>query len=234
MKEAQFFFLSMLMMLPGLVLAQKDTSQTLRFKVQAETGQYKIFPEDNYLFTGHKNRIRISQRGSKRPFNVKISNGTITKVKGDSIFQVEGNEGTSAILSIEETKGGKSKVVMTREYKVVGYPRVQLGGVKCDSSITRILLAGGIMSAVYEELNMKIKVESFKMDILKDSKFIQDSSTNARLTTPMKQYVAKLNNGSIVYFTDIVYKGADGKPKKIPMFRVFLTDEGKDAWIFGM
>lgn len=215
-------------------VAQQDTSKILHYVVKGSSTNYRIFPVDNYLFVGCRNKIKITTIGKNKIAEVKITNGTITKTAIDSIYVITNLIPGTALLSIYETgKDGKKKlVVMNKEYNVVDYPKLNYNGTKCDSVITRLMLNGGMMYAVYDKKLGRVEVAGYKMDILENGKYITDSTTNNRVSKKMRAYIYNLKEGSIVYIKDVKYYLADGTLKVDPIFRLFIgkDEEKPSAW----
>ena len=214
-------------------IAQQDTSKILHYIVKGSSTNYKIFPEDNYLFVECRNKIKITATGKNKISEVKITNGTITKTAIDSIYVITQLIPGTALLSIYETgKDGKKKVIMNKEYIVVDYPKLNYNGTRCDSVITRLMLNGGMLYAVYDKKLGRIDVAGFKMDILENGKITTDSTTGNRVSKKMRAYVYNLKEGSIVYIKDVKYYKADGTLKVEPIFRMFIgkDEEKPSAW----
>ena len=211
-----------------------NSDSVIHYKVKYSNNDYVFLPADNYLFVGGKNKITITNTKGK-PFEVKLINGNIKKIQGDSVFEIEGlvNMG-KALLSIYETDAnGKRKPVLNKPYSVITYPIVKFGGVASDSAMPVIMLAAGGMYANYKSLNTKVPVTGFKMEFYENGKFTLDSSLNNRLSKKMLAYVGKLKPGSMVYFTEIKYKNPNGSEETAPIFRVFIIKQ-KDVTSFGM
>ena len=213
--------------------AQKDTSKILHYVVNGSSSNYKVFPEDNYLFVLCRNKIKITSVGPNQILEVKINNGTITKTTIDSIYLIKDLIPGTAMLSIyAKGKDGKKKLVMNKEYNVIDYPKLSYNGSKCDSSITRLMLNGGMFYALYEKKLGKVDVAGFKMDIWDNGKIVTDSSTNNRVSKKMRSYIVNTKPGTILYLRDVKFYLADGTLKVVPIFRLFLAaDEDRpSAW----
>jgi hypothetical protein len=206
--------------------SQNDTTKVAEFKVQGKVTGYDIFPSDSYLFLRNKNKIKIAPKQKGTEFEVKITNGKITKGTEEGVYFVEDLLPTGVLLSIYERKKDKSlKLVMNKPYTVIPFPIVKIAGVKCDSAISRIQLAAGTFYGEYKSSIHKVKINGFKMECFKDGKFYEDSSATGRLTPSMLQYVSKLKPGSMIFFKDFRFTGSDGAVKYIPVFRVFITED---------
>jgi hypothetical protein len=221
------YFAYSVIFISTLSYAQKD-STTLKYKVKAPKSAYEIFPLDNYLFSECPNKIKIVSRSGGKIAEVKINAGMLSKTKNDSIYIIDNLIGEKMLLSVYAlTKDGKKKIVLNKQYTIVPYPKLQFGGVKSDSAIIKPLLAGGKMSVEYEGFNSYSKIVSFKMDILSEGKFIQDSSSTDRLTQKMRDYIKTMREGSIAYFKDVKYVNAKGRVQNVPIFRLFVIEDEK-------
>jgi hypothetical protein len=206
--------------------AQKDTTKIPEFKVQGKLSGYDIFPSDNYLFLRNRNTIRITPKQKGTVFEVKVTNGTITKTKEEGVYIIENLVPAEVLLSIyEKKKDGKAKLVMNKPYTVIPFPIIKIAGVKCDSAISRIQLAAGTFNGEYKGSKQKVKVKGFKMECFKDGKFYEDSSSTGRLSPTMLDYTSKLKPGSMIYFKEFKIMGSDGSVKIIPIYRVFITED---------
>ena len=211
-----------------LSFAQKNTTidSVVHFKVKYSNGDYKFFPADNYLFVGSQNKIKITNTKGKY-FEVKLTNGSIKKIKGDSVYEIDGlvNMGNTLLSIYEKDVKGKKRIVLNKPFTVVAFPTVKFAGVRSDSAMPTIMLAAGSMYADYKSINKKIPVTSFKMEFYENEKFTLDSSLNNRLSKKMLAYVEKLKPGSLIYLTDIKYKTPNGGEKTEPIYRVFIIKE---------
>ena len=215
--------------------AQKSQTTVLNYVVKANSSNYRIFPEDNYLFVGKKNCIKILIKGKNKISTIKVSNGRILKTKIDTVYIIDNLKAGICLLSMyEKAKNGKNKLIQNKQYKVIDYPIISINNVKSDSSISKLLLCGGIVKARYDRLGIEAQVVGFKMDILENDTFITDSSTNDRLTKKMRLYVNTLKEGSLVYMKDVKYVKANGTMKIDPIFRLFLGKEEKTYYEFNV
>lgn len=213
--------------------AQKSQSTVLNYVVKVNSSNYRIFPEDNYLFVDKKNCIKLSIKGKNNISSIKVSNGRIVKTKVDTVYIIDNVKGGICLLSLyEKAKNGKNKLIQNKQYKVVDYPIISINNVKSDSSISKLLLCGGIVKARYDRLGIEAQVIGFKMDIFENDSFVTDSSTNDRLTKKMRLYVNGLKEGSLVYIKDVKYVKANGTMKTDPIFRLFLGKEEKNYYEF--
>jgi len=205
-----------------LFFAQNDTNKVLKYTVKSSGATYKIFPEDNYLFVDSRNKIKIITSDKIKKYELKITNGMITKSNNDSIYIITNTIAGPALLSIFEVdKNNKRKLVMNKEYKVIGYPQLMWNGVKSDSVITRLMLNGGKFYAIDKKVG-RLEVESFKMDILYNGEFTTDSVIGNRVSPKMRKYITDIKEGSIVYIKDVKYHTLNGKLKVEPIFRLFI------------
>ena len=208
--------------------AQKDTSKVLHYVVKGSSASYKIFPEDNYLFVGCKNKVKITALGNNKNFEVKITNGNINNTDNDSIYYIKDLVPGTALLSIYAVGKNKvKKLVLNKQYKVIDYPKLSYSGYYCDSAITRLMLMAGSLYTVYEKNSARIEVKSFKMEIIENDDFITDSTSNNRLSKKMRNYLEKMSPGSIIYIKDVKYHLADGTIKTEPIFRLFIDRDEK-------
>jgi hypothetical protein len=151
---------------------QKDTAKIPEFKVQGKVTGYEIFPSDSYLFLCNKNKIKITPKQKGTEFEVKITNGKLTKGTEEGVYFIEALRPAPALLSIYEKKKDKSlKLAMNKPYTVIPFPIVKIAGVKCDSAISRIQLAAGNFYGEYKSSVQKIKVNGFKMECFKGLKW---------------------------------------------------------------
>ena len=222
----------------AVVNAQTNSNNVAEYHVNADNSNYIFYPNDSYFFAGtHRNKIKITQKGVAKKIEVSVNNGKITKLS-DSVFVVSALKPGTAMLSIYElTKDNKKKIVKNKEYSVFDYPNMSINGVKCDSFISKILLAGGIIKAFAEIENKKtyLKVLGFKMEIYNAAKgFSLDSSITDKLTSTMRKYVSSINDGGIFYIREIKYSFPDGTTGVIPMYRVFLVKDDRRPFEFGM
>jgi hypothetical protein len=205
---------------------QKDTAKIPEFKVQGKVTGYEIFPSDSYLFLCNKNKIKITPKQKGTEFEVKITNGKLTKGSEEGVYFIDALLPAPALLSIYEKKKDKSlKLAMNKPYTVIPFPIVKIAGVKSDSAISRIQLAAGNFYGEYKSSIQKVKVSGFKMECFKDGKFYEDSSSTGRLTPSMLDYISKLKPGSMIFFKDFKFIGSDGTIKYIPVYRVFITED---------
>jgi hypothetical protein len=208
------------------VVAQKDTTKIPEFKIQGKMSGYDIFPPDNYLFLQNRNKIRITPKQKGTVFDVKVTNGMITKTKEEGVYIIENVVPTEVLLSIyEKKKDGKPKLVMNKPYSVIPFPMIKIAGVRCDSAISRIQLAAGVFYGEYKGSKQKVKVSGFKMECFKDGKFYEDSSSTGKLTPTMLDYTSKLKPGAMIFFKEFKIMGSDGAVKIIPIYRVFITED---------
>lgn len=215
-----------LCLLSQLSKAQKDS--ITRYKVKFTNGDYTFTPADGYLFMNSKNKIKITN-SRHYSFEVKLVGGSIKKIAGDSVFEIDGLvKPGNTLLSIYETDTkGKKRAVLNKPFTVIPYPKVKFSGVACDSACTALKLASGTMNIHYSGLNMKTPVTSFKMEFYEKDKFVLDSSFSNRLSKKMLAYIEKLKPGSLVYISDIRYKDPNGIEHREPIYRVFIIPENK-------
>lgn len=218
----------------GFCLAQEDSTRVLQYQVTGDkSNKYSIFPLDDYLFVGCNNKIKITANDLNELVEVRISNGKIVKNEKDGSYIISGLIGGIAMLSLyEKDKKGNEIVVKNKRYTVINYPQLNLGGTKCDSVISRILLCGGLFFAEFKDKQYKSPVLSFKMDMYRQNKFSQDSSNTNKLSADMRAYVSGLSAGAIVYLTDIKFKHIDGSIKTEPIFRLFIGNESAKPFGF--
>ncbi len=218
---------------PACIAQKTKTDSITTFKVRYSNGDYKFFPEDGYLFTGSKNKLRITNTKGEK-FEVKITNGSISK-SADSTFVIQGltNYGVTLVSIFETDAKGKKKLVLNKPFTVVSFPKVKFGGVASDSAMSALMLAVGTMSVYYKSIKTKVPVTGFKMEFYEKEKFILDSSVNNRLSKKMLAYVEKLKPGSLVYITDIKYKDQNGAEHTEPVYRVFIIKD-KEIIKFGI
>jgi hypothetical protein len=201
----------------------------VHFKVRYNTADYIFFPADGYLFVSSKNKICIAN-SRHIPFEVKITNGTITKTS-DSTFVIGGlvNMGSTLVSVFETDAGGKKKLVANRPYTVVSYPKIKFAGVACDSAAPAIRLAAGSLYVHYKSINQKVPVTGFKMEFYEKERFTLDSSGTNRLTKKMLAYLEKLKPGSLLYLSNIKYKDPNGNEQTDPVYRVFIIKENNQV-----
>ena len=197
------------------------------FKVRYSNGDYNFLPADNYLFVGGKNRIKITN-SKRKTFEVKLANGSIKKIKGDSVFEIDelASIGKSLLSIYEVDAKGNKKLVLNKPYSVIPYPIVKFSGVASDSAMPALMLAAGGLYAHYKSIKTKILVSSFKMEFYENEKFVLDSSVNNRLSKKMLTYVNKLKPGSMVYITNIKFKDPNGSERMEPIYRLFIIKFG--------
>lgn len=219
---------SLFVIISTAVTAQQKTKpdSITHYKVKFSNGDYKFTPADGYLFLRTKNRIKITNTKGK-PFAAKLVGGNISKVIGDSIFEIDGliKPGNVLICLYEKDAKGKDKPVLNKPVTVVPYPKAKFAGVACDSAMPAIQLAMGTFNIHYDALKMKVPVTSFKMEFYDKGKFTLDSSNNNKLSKKMLQYVEKLKPGSLVYLSDIKYKDPNGKIQSEAVYRAFIIKE---------
>jgi hypothetical protein len=211
--------------------AQKDS--ITHFKVKYTNADYTFTPADGYFFVGSKNKLKITNN-RQCPFEVKASNGSVTKIN-DSTYVIDNltDFGTTLLSVFERDTKGKKRITVNRPYSVVAHPNVRFSGVPCDSAMPAIKLATGTMSIYYKNINQKLPVTSFKMEFYEKDKFVLDSSFSNRLSKKMLAYIEKLKPGSLVYMSDIRYKDPNGTEHREPIYRVFIIPENK-VMKFGM
>lgn len=213
--------------LPGR--AQESKKDTIsKFTVRTARTDYRFTPADSYLFTGCRNKLKITNAG-KRKFEVRIVGAAIKKCGNDSMFEIDGfvKPGNALLCIYETDANGKKKAVLNKPVSVVPYPKARFGGVACDSAMSALRLATSTFNIHYPALKMKVPVTSFKMELYENGKFTLDSATGNRLNKKMLVYLEKLKPGSIVYFTDIRYKDPNGNKHTEGVFRVFIIPENK-------
>jgi hypothetical protein len=200
-----------------------QNSNDLKFKVVATQGKVKIFPEDNFLFVDHRNKIKIRLTGSGVISEVMLQGGSI---KGnDSLYIARVTSGEKALLSVYETlPGGKKVLAATKQYIIIQNPEVTVNGVGNDSTIDKLSFAGGRVKGKYNSIQNRPQVISFKMSMLKGQEFVNDSVTGDRFSKPMRLYIDSRKNGDLVYLTDIKIKGVDNKVTVYPALRLFVVD----------
>ncbi|MEO6303093.1 MAG: hypothetical protein ABIP51_07955, partial [Bacteroidia bacterium] len=187
---------------------------------------------DNYLFIGYDNHIKVLANPKATPFTCGITNGKVTTLT-DSTFVIKNLLPVTTLLSVYvKDKNGKPKLALNKPYAYVPFPTIKISGVKCDSAITRLMLAAGTFYAEFKNIG-KFQVKSFKMDMYINKEFVQDSSSTGRLTKKMLEYISSSKSGSLLYFKDLKFGTADGVPKTEPIYRVFLIDDNKSALKFG-
>jgi hypothetical protein len=196
----------------------------LQITVVANNSSITVFPEDNYLFQGSRNRIKIIMK-SGQISKVTLMGGTITGT--DSMYIAEVNGSDKALLSVyEKTSGGKEKLVFNKEYRIVPYPMANFNGVRNDSVIDKLSLMGGFLKA-NQSLGPGVKITSFKMLIEKDGKFALDSIQGNRLSKEMRLYINRMRNGSVALIEEIKYTDPYGEEKTIPALRLFVVEAEK-------
>lgn len=230
------WFSSLLILVTPVASAQNKSKpdSVIHYKVKFSNGDYTFTPADGYLFLRTKNRIKITNTKGK-PFTAKLVGGNISKVIGDSIFEIDGliKPGNVLICLYEKDAKGKDKAVLNKPVTVVPYPKAKFAGVACDSAMPAIQLALGSFNIHYDALRMKVPVTSFKMEFYENGKFTLDSSNNNKLSKKMLQYVEKLKPGSLVYLSDIKYKDPNGKMQSEAVYRAFIIKE-KPVLKFGV
>jgi hypothetical protein len=158
---------------------------------------------------------------------VKVSNGKIRIVAGDSVYVISDLvSATSTLLSIYEIgTDGKSKLAENKLYTVIPFPIVKISGVPSDSILSSLGIASGKMMAEYPALKRKWPVLSYKMDILDSGKFKTVGSVNGKLSPKMMAYLAKLKPGNMIYFKDIRYLSPRGDTLINPIYRIFIVKD---------
>jgi hypothetical protein len=223
MKQVLVFFL----LVSSYAFAQKNSAKdgTPVFKVTGATDNaYVITPGDNYFFGGCANRIKIQAKDTSRIADISLSNGKIRKIGGRCMYEITDLvTGTGTLLSIfEKGPKGKKIAVKNKKYQVVDFPKTKLSGMACDSAAAALMLMMGKLTATLDEVDMVFPVIGFQMDIFENDTFKVEESKSDRLTLPMKNYVKKLNEGSIFTLRNIKYLMPDGKERIDPIFRLFV------------
>ena len=202
----------------------QEPGKDLQITISSKNSEITVFPEDNYLFAGSRNRIKITSKNGQIS-KVMLAGGTITGK--DSIYIAEISTGNKTLLSVfEKSSGGKEKLVFNKEYRIVPPPNLNFNGVQNDSAIDNLSLMGGFLKANYA-LGRGAKVVSFKMSILKNGILVTDSVEGNRLSKDMRKYVNSIKNGSVIYIEDIKYADPYGEVKTIPVLRLFLIEHEK-------
>ena len=215
---------SLVIALFGTMVFAQESGKTLQIMIAGKNSEIAVFPEDNYLFAGSRNRIKITSK-NRQISKVILAGGTITGK--DSIYIAEIRTGDKTILSVyEKSSGGKEKLVFNKEYRIVPPPNVNFNGVQNDSAIDNLSLMGGFLKANYA-LGKGAKITSFKMPILKNGILVTDSVEGNRLSKNMRNYINSIKNGSVIYIEDIKYADPYGEVKTIPVLRLFLIEHEK-------
>lgn len=202
------------------VVFAQESKKTLQIVVSGNNSDIVVFPDDDILFAGSKNRIKITSVNGPLS-KVVLAGGTISGK--DSIYIAEITTGDKTLLSVYVKSGGKEKLVFNKEYRIIPVPQVNFNSVKNDSVIDKLSLNGGFLKANYT-LGRGAKIISFKMPITKDGIFVTDSVLGNRLSNDMRRHVTSLRDGSVVYIEEIKYSDPYGEIKTIPLFRLFLID----------
>jgi hypothetical protein len=206
-----------------LLCGQTDsTKKIVKFKLTAPS--YNIFPADKFLFIGYDNHIKIIVSPANINYSCSITNGKIKKTT-DSTYVIYNNLPVKTLLSIyTKDYKGKEVISLNKEYTYVPFPSIKISGVKCDSAITKLMLAAGTFYAEFKGIG-KYQVNNFKMEIYENKKFIEISSVSGRLSKKMLEYLNKLKAGTLLTFKDLKFTTSDGVAKTEPIYRVFLIDD---------
>ena len=233
MKSIFKYYLSGALIILYLFGEGQNTVQNKVEKFKVSAGSFSVFPYDIYLFIGYDNCVKIIFNPKTSNYAWKITNGT-KKVLTDSTFVINNLLPVNTLLSIYlPDKNGEFRIVYNKPYQYIPFPSIKIAGVRCDSAITKLMLAAGTFYADFKYLG-KFKIKSFKMEMYTNKEFVQDSSLNGRLTKKMLEYVSKLKPGSLLYFKDLKFVTSDGIPKTEPIYRVFLIEDEKYLTNFGL
>lgn len=175
----------------------------------------------NVFYKGVDNPVSISVPGvATDDITPRIDNGKIKK-KGRGQWIVQVKKGIKAKITVYAEINGERTKMGTSEFRVksVPDPVPYFAGVgpKDDAVKKKFLTAAqGVIARMENfDFDLKFNVTSFKMTVIVGGKPIEQRATGPRVTSEMKQILAKVKPGQKIYLEDIRAKGPDGRTRKL-------------------
>ncbi len=203
--------------------AQQDT-----FVVKTAKSVITVLPATNILYTNEDNRITIRYKSKHKMTKVQLLGGTVDK-KTDSTFVLKVTTGVEAILSVyEKPANGAERLAMNKKYKIYSrpLPDITIDGVKCDSVVDKFtVIASGRLYARSKYTRDKYIIKSFTMEMPGGGKDTLNAEGN-QMTQDMKIAVDKMpkGQGGMLIFRNIICIMPNGEERKLPTFRVYLSE----------
>ncbi|MBN1927340.1 MAG: hypothetical protein JW798_16010 [Prolixibacteraceae bacterium] len=176
----------------------------------------------NVLYLGVDNPVKIAASGyDARDLTATIDNGIITGENGEFIIQAK-RLGT-AIVTVSSK--GREIQKTTFRVKPVPDPVAAVAGNK-GGNITKqeLLNAKDIVVVTNFDFDVSFDVVEFNVITLIDGFVYEQKSNSNKITEKQKEIIAKIKDGTPVYFQDIKCKGPDGTVRKMPVVAFRVTE----------
>jgi hypothetical protein len=177
----------------------------------------------NVLYIGIDNPVKIAASGyDARDLTAIVDNGSITGENGEYIIRPR--QQGKAIVTV--SRNGKEIQKTSFRVKLVPDPVATVAG-KRGGYITKqeLLNANGVM-AVMENFDFDLSFDIVEFNVATPiNGFVhpQKSNTN-KFTGKQKEIIAKLKEGSLLFFSDIKCKGPDGNVRSMPDIGFRITE----------
>jgi hypothetical protein len=190
---------------------QKATAQTdTIFRIQSL--KVTLLPEADVLYKNVPNKFVVSGLKGHSIDSIHFSNGKA--FKKDSVISITPLQAANGTLKLfVREKNGKSKMIFTREYKLLDFqePKLNLDGVENDSAQYRMRMA--VMGHLHlpKKIGAKYKAEpgypiiSFEAALSGGRHNDTIKIQGDRLSLPLRNKIDELDGGDLIQLKNIRY-----------------------------
>ena len=213
----------------GIIRVQKPTGDGFNeypFESEYIVGEPSLVVSPtkmNVFYIGPDNPVKISVPGvPSEKIKASLSPagfGTISKTKGDD-YIVRVTRAGKCQVNVTADFGGKVQNMGNVEFRIKTVPDPianVLGMDGGDVGKERLQAANTVDAKMKDfDFDLKFNVESFRVSAKIGAYFVEEASSNNRITQNMKQNIfTKVTKGNKVYFEDIKARGPDNKARSL-------------------